>query len=196
MPPTFRRAVNVFQYFVDHCIDRTNKAIAAGSADGDPDVDITDTDLRRKWERTHNYARLFREAYDGYNRDLKSEKGKMSDVEWTQQRQVSAGQNLERYKVCFPESQCFAGANVLSLVWVRLVGLPLPTLLSATSSRPTLVGMVRVRTLISVGTITARLFPQVPPSELRSRPLQRSRHWWCGVRRLLLVGRLRSSSHL
>jgi hypothetical protein len=96
-----RRAVNVFQYYVDLAVSRTRRAIDNEEEDDSLDAPIRDAELRRRWERAHNYAKELIEAYRGWQRDVEKEKkvGGFNDAQWAGARQVSSEHNLERYKV-------------------------------------------------------------------------------------------------
>jgi hypothetical protein len=69
-----RRAVNVFQYYVDLAVSRTRRAIDAGEEADELDAVIESTELRRRWERAQNYARELVEAFRGWQRDVEKEK--------------------------------------------------------------------------------------------------------------------------
>jgi len=83
---------------------KTRKAVESKTEDADHDAVIQSAQLRRVWERAHNYAKELTAAYRGSQRDLNKEikESGMGVADWTKARIASKEHNLERFQVSIP----------------------------------------------------------------------------------------------
>lgn len=87
---------------------KTRKAVESKAEDADHDAVIQSTQLRRVWERAHNYAKELTAAYRGSQRDFNKEikESGMGVADWTKARIASKEHNLERFQVGVPTGNC------------------------------------------------------------------------------------------
>ena len=83
---------------------KTRQAMEAGTEEDDHDAPINASQLRRSWERAHNFVKELTAAYRGSQRDLNKEikESGMGVADWTKARIASKEHNLERFQVSIP----------------------------------------------------------------------------------------------
>jgi hypothetical protein len=83
---------------------KTRKAVDSKTKDADHDAVIQASQLRRVWERAHNYAKELTAAYRSSQRNLNKEikESGIGVADWTKARIASKEHNLERFQVGIP----------------------------------------------------------------------------------------------